>query len=96
MAQQRSLLRLGDFFSATYEPHFLPQATAGTIQVYHEALARWRELSGDPTLEAIDNLTLSAFRGKLAQRAWRGKVITAATVNKCLRTINALLAKAGP
>lgn len=96
MAKQRMLLRLGEFFEATYEPHFLPQARAGTIDVYHEALARWRELSGDPTMEAIDNLTLASFRAKLARREWRGKVISPATVNKCLRTINALLAKAGP
>lgn len=96
MSLQRSLLRLGDFYMTTFEPHFLCEAKDGTIEVYRQALELWKSLTTDPLLDAIDNLVVATFRTQLAKRAWRGKTISPATVNKLLRAINAVLAKAGP
>ncbi|MDZ4782618.1 MAG: site-specific integrase [Planctomycetia bacterium] len=96
MTLQRVLLRVGDFYYSTYEPHFLPQAAPKTLAAYREALTLWRSLTEDPPIDAVSNLTMATFRAELAKRAWRGKSLSPATVNKHLAAIGAILAKAGP
>lgn len=77
-----------------YERHFLslfqPDVRQRTINEYQFTLTKWEKLTCNPMITALTSLTLAEFRSKLSG------IVAAGTVNKHLRHVNHLLAKAGP
>jgi integrase len=86
------------FFDALYAPCFLTDARPSTIDEYQQLLRLWEQNTADPPLAAIDVLRLAHFKAALLQRRGRRRGTSSSkhTVNKHLRTLDALLAKAGP
>lgn len=74
------------FFVALFQPDVRPR----THEEYSATLNHWERLTCNPKIQKITALDVAEFRGKLASEK------KPATVNKNLRHINHLLAKAGP
>ncbi len=93
MSQDFSDCSLREYFERAYRPTFLAECRPSTLAIYESLLARWEELAlYDSTLLCeIDNGLLADFRSKLKARE-----TSPHTVNKYLRALNAMLAKAGP
>ncbi|MBU4271149.1 MAG: site-specific integrase [Planctomycetes bacterium] len=83
-------LKLSVFFEKYFAPVFLCDARPRTFKAYAETLNHWRRFTIDPPIENIRTLTLAVFKASLRE------IVAASTVNKHLRHINAMLAKAGP
>jgi integrase len=84
-----SALTLVSFFRKYFARLFLDDARPRTFEAYEEALVYWRRITGDPAL-LFGAAVLAEFKIELH------KTLSAATVNKHLRAVNAILAKAGP
>jgi len=82
-------LTLVSFFRRYFSPLFLDDARPRTFEAYEEMLRHWRRITGDPELP-FGAAVLAAFKVELH------KTHAAATVNKHLRAVNAILAKCGP
>lgn len=91
MSQLLRDLTLRGYYERAYRTTFLAGCRPTTEAVYRTTLALWEQLLPELRLTEIDNRWLGAFRDKLSQRETSPQ-----TVNKYLRTVNALLAKAGP
>ena len=92
---------LRDFFEDCYLLIRLGGASdkkqATTADSYRQFLSIWEQLMGtDVKLKDIDTLILATFRDELSNRTWRGKQVSANTVRKHFRHLNALLNFAGP
>jgi len=92
--QGQGFASLRAYYESAYRPHYLAAARATTLAVYETTLALWERLTPlvpPLPLDEIDNAWLGFFRAKLLARE-----SSPHTVNKYLRTMNALFAKAGP
>lgn len=83
-------MKLRDYFLTEFAPVFLGDAAPRTFEAYEHSITAWEKTTGDPDLAAIDVRVLAAFKHA------RGAAVSPATVNKDLRHIGHLLAKAGP
>jgi integrase len=82
-------LTLVSFFERYFARLFLDDARPRTFAAYDETLKHWKCITGDPELP-FDAAVLAAFKVELHS------TLSAATVNKHLRQVNAILAKVGP
>jgi len=82
-------LTLVSFFRKQFSPLFLDDARPRTFAAYEETLRHWRRITGDPEL-GFGSAVLAAFKVELHE------TLSAATVNKHLRHVNAILGKCGP
>ena len=91
-------LTLRAWFVQHFRPMYLADAKPSTVDQYEQLLRLWEATTHDPVLKLIDAATLALFRDSLRARPGRrpGSTVVNETVNKHLRTLNALLAKAGP
>lgn len=83
-------LTLVSFFQQFFAPLFLCDVRPRTFNAYDDTLKHWQRVVGNVPLAAIDTLLLARFKVALHE------TLSAATVNKHLRQINAILGKAGP
>ena len=103
-ASGESLFPIGDeptltsFYESFFVPVRLSEAADTTKQTYRDVLKRWRLVTGDPPLSEINVQMLAKFKEHL-QRS-RGKhpdtTMSASTVAKMMRHLQAILDKAGP
>ena len=82
-------LTLVSFFREYFARLYLDDARPRTFVAYEETLRHWKWVTGDPSLP-FGTAVLAAFKVELH------KALSAATVNKHLRQVNAVLAKCGP
>lgn len=90
----RTFPTLRAYFDEAYRPHFLADAAEANLDVYATTLAKWELLVPPLPLDEITNQWVGVFRAKLIERSL-SLGLSAHTTNKYLRTLNALLAKAG-
>lgn len=89
-------LTLRQFFQEIFSPDFLLDRALKTHRAYFEALAHWERITDDPPLKRIDGRLLTGFKRSLSKGGPEARPLSAATVNKHLRHLAALLNKAGP
>ena len=92
-------MSLCQFYREYVEPVVLAakRAAPRNIDQYRQSLAQWRELTGDPPLEAIDEYTCAAFVEGLSQRPGRdGGPISPNTIRKHCVHLQRCLDLAGP
>lgn len=90
---------LSELFERAFEPLWIrgQGLDRKTSQIYRDALAWWRKLTGDPPLRSIDEWTTSSFVAELLRQPGRKRsTISVATVRKHCASIDSLLAFAGP
>lgn len=90
----RTFPTLRAYFDEAYRPHFLADAAEANLDVYSTTLAKWELLVPPLPLDEITNQWVGVFRAKLIERSL-SLGLSAHTTNKYLRTLNAMLAKAG-
>jgi hypothetical protein len=78
------------FFNRDFAPTFLVGAAPRTFEAYADTLSAWERFTPNPALDAIDTRTLAEFKTTAAGE------LAAPTVNKHLRHVHHMLAKAGP
>lgn len=83
-------LTLREYFLREFAPVFLADAAPRTLEAYDGTLRAWERYTGDPDIRHIDVRQLAAFRDRRRAHA------AASTVNKDLRHLGHMLAKAGP
>ena len=81
-------LTLVRFYDEYFQRLFLDDARPRTFEAYASTLKHWRAITEDPPFP-IEPATLAEFKVRLHS------VLSPATVNKHLRQLNAILAKAG-
>lgn len=92
-----SSFTLGVFFARRYLPTFLVGASERTIVEYRTSLAKWAKLTRDPALVECGVDDLATFKARLIELAGRRAAkLAAATANKHLRHVQAVIGKAGP
>jgi len=86
------------FYRDYYQPTRLNEAARATVLGYQTVIRRWVLLTGDPPLVDITNETLARYRNALERLPGkRGHLpLTAASVSRHLRHLQAILDKAGP
>ena len=90
-------ITLRGWYEQQFVSMFHADASPRTVVEYQATLNLWELLTGDPSLGEITSLTLAQFRASLAKMPGRkSSTASPATVNKHLRQLNHLLAKAGP
>lgn len=90
-------LTLREWFATYYRPWFLVRRKANTIAEYGYTLARWERLTSNPPLHKITGELLMAWRARLCETPGNhAPQISAATANKHLCALLAILTKAGP
>ncbi len=85
-----SKLTLRGFFERDFLPTFLVGAAPRTFEAYADTLNAWERWSSNPALRFITTRTLADFKGTATDS------VSVATVNKHLRHVHHVLAKAGP
>ncbi len=97
-------MTLSQFFDHWFLPHQLraERRDVSTIKVYQEAINYWITLTADPPLGSIDRTTISQFKERIAAAKFRRgplaaeRTISKSTAAKHLRSIRAILYRAGP
>ncbi len=82
-------LTVSSFYRDYFSTLFLDDARPRTFEAYEDSIKHWKQITGDPPMP-FGAAILAEFKIELH------KSLSPATVNKHLRHINALLAKAGP
>jgi integrase len=91
MPDESSSLTLRSYFERFHARLFLADARPATFQQYRYSLNKWERLTSNPVLLDVGNQTLAEFKAALV-----GLAMSASTVNKHLRHVQAMLNKAGP
>ncbi len=84
-------LRLYDAWWQYHRPELETDCALSTIQEYETTLRQWEAYTTNPTLRQISNGTLDEFKARLMKEG-----LAAATVNKRLRHLKAILRRLGP
>lgn len=99
------LMTLREFFEAWYKPIVLIGQNgdaSSTVNLYHDALRYWENLTNNPCICEIDEFVIAHFTEALRRATYRrGKIgearpLSEWTVNKHLKNIRALLSRVGP
>jgi hypothetical protein len=77
-----SILTLRRFYDVHFKPVFAVGWSPRTFDAYDGTLSRWKELTPNPSIAAIDSRVLASFKSVAADR------MSAATVNKHLRHVH--------
>jgi hypothetical protein len=83
-------LTLRRFYTRDFSTVFLVGAAPRTFKAYASTPNAWERFTTNPGLNAIDSRELAAFKQTATD------TLSVATVNKHLRRVHHLLAKAGP
>jgi integrase len=91
-------MTLSAFFREYFEPVYLSsRVKPSTLAGYRTAIKRWREITGDPALEEIDQLACAAFvTADLKYTGHRGDPLSPNTVNGHCTYLQMVLNLAGP
>lgn len=94
-------MRLSEFVALYFRPIYLEQVSDSdfkTIELYDQSVRLWQSLVDDPPLYWIDEIVLARFVGELRKQPGRqrGSFLSAYTVRKHCRNIQAILYRCGP
>jgi len=87
---------ISQFLEDRYLPIFSAGCSPRTLRAYRDSVARFVEIAGDLPIGEIAVDHLAAFKAARSARSRRNRPTAAATVNKDLRHVLAVLSKAGP
>lgn len=88
---------LSAFYWDFYRGVCLVGAKDRNVKQYDESIGLWVRLTGDPSIDLIDDATWARFREALARRPGRGaKCISLNTVRKHLIAVDAVFKRTGP
>jgi integrase len=95
-------MRLSEFFREWFLLVVLRKASASNMGLFGKSVDWWVELTGDPPLCEISELTLAEFAGRLEQTTYRrgragiDRRLSAKTIENHLTRIDRILTRAGP
>jgi integrase len=93
-------MTLPEFYRQFYLPVVLEArgSASRNVDQYEQSLSLWQRLTGDPPLSQIDEITIAEFTKALWKLPGKklGSKISANTVHKHCRTLQAILDRTGP